>query len=136
MPERLKTSVKLVLWMIVKRVARRLANLQQSLDGTRSVVLPLKMGVVTTKPADAADARAAESLSEPTDVPVDDKEISRDTGMRRVAETPASSTATVNLSAADSSLPAANADTADTADRPDGAKAPADEALSLPVVFV
>jgi len=132
-PERLKTSVKLALRMIEKRVARRLANLQQSLDGTRSVVLPLKMGVVTTNPADAADARAAESLSEPTDVPVDDKEISRDTGMRRFAETPASSTATVNLSAADSSLPAAKADTADTADRPDGAKTPADEAHTPPV---
>src|SRR3984885_8295066 len=82
-PERLKTSVKLALRMIEKRVARRLANLQQSMDGeSRSVVLPIKMAV-TTDAADAADAKAAEALVKPTEAPVDDKEISRDTGMRR-----------------------------------------------------
>jgi DNA-binding NarL/FixJ family response regulator len=85
-PERLKTSVKLALRMIEKRVARRLANLQQSMDGeSRSVVLPIKMAV-TTDAADAADAKAAEALVKPTESPVDDKEISRDTGMRKFAE--------------------------------------------------
>jgi len=85
-PERLKTSVKLALRMIEKRVARRLANLQQSMDGeSRSVVLPIKMAV-TTDAADAADAKAAEALVKPTEAPVDDKEISRDTGMRKFAE--------------------------------------------------
>jgi DNA-binding NarL/FixJ family response regulator len=84
-PERLKTSVKLALRMIEKRVARRLANLQQSMDGeSRSVVLPIKMAV-TTDAADAADAKAAVALVKPTEAPVDDKEISRDTGMRRFA---------------------------------------------------
>jgi DNA-binding response OmpR family regulator len=85
-PERLKTSVKLALRMIEKRVARRLAHLQQSMDGeSRSVVLPIKMAV-TTDAADAADAKAAEALVKPTQPPVDEKEISRDTGMRRFAE--------------------------------------------------
>src|ERR1700760_3254179 len=89
-PERLKTSVKLALRMIEKRVARRLANLQQSMDGeSRSVVLPIKMAV-TTDAADAADARAAAALVKPTEAPVDDKEISRDTGMRRFAGPPGS----------------------------------------------
>jgi DNA-binding NarL/FixJ family response regulator len=84
-PERLKTSVKLALRMIEKRVARRLANLQQSMDGeSRSVVLPIKMAV-TTDAADAADAKAAAVLVKPTEAPVDDKEISRDTGMRKFA---------------------------------------------------
>ena len=84
-PERLKTSVKLALRMIEKRVARRLANLQQSMDGeSPSVVLPIKMAV-TTDAADAADAKAAESVVTATEAPVDEKEISRDTGMRRFA---------------------------------------------------
>ena len=90
-PERLKTSVKLALRMIEKRVARRLANLQQSMDGeSRSVVLPIKMAV-TTDAADAADAKAAEALVKPTGAPVDDTEISRDTGMRRFAALPSNS---------------------------------------------
>jgi CheY-like chemotaxis protein len=84
-PERLKTSVKLALRMIEKRVARRLAHLQQSMDGeSRSVVLPIKMAV-TTDAADAADAKAAGALVKPTEAPADDKEISRDTGMRKFA---------------------------------------------------
>src|ERR1700761_126832 len=62
-PERLKTSVKLALRMIEKRVAKRLANLQHSMDGeSRSVVLPIKMAVVGIDAADAADAKAAEAL--------------------------------------------------------------------------
>src|ERR1700704_5981148 len=70
-PERLKTSVRLALRMIEKRVARRLANLQQSMDGeSRSVVLPIKMAV-TTDAAEAADAKAAEALVNPTEAPVD-----------------------------------------------------------------
>lgn len=85
-PERLKTSVKLALRMIEKRVARRIANLQQSMDGeSRSVVLPIKMAV-TTDAADEADAKAAAALARPAEALVDDKEISRDTGMRRFAE--------------------------------------------------
>jgi len=64
-PERLKTSVRLALRMIEKRVARRLANLAYTRDGeTPSVVLPAKMAV-TTDAADAADAKAAEAMRKP-----------------------------------------------------------------------
>ncbi len=64
------------------------------MDGeSRSVVLPIKMAV-TTDAADAADAKAAEALVKPTEAPVDDKEISRDTGMRRFADSPAATRAT------------------------------------------
>src|SRR3569833_139355 len=90
-PERLKTSVKLALRMIEKRVARRLAHLQQSMDGeTRSVVLPIKMAVVTTDAAEAADARAAEALLSKSTEAVDGQEsssdISRNIGMQKFAE--------------------------------------------------
>jgi DNA-binding NarL/FixJ family response regulator len=115
-PERLKTSVKLALRMIEKRVARRLANLQQSMDGeSRSVVLPIKMAV-TTDAADAADAKAAEALVTPTEAPVDDKEISRDTGMRKFAAPPGKRAGhqppnanSVSTAAAAASQPAAEA---------------------------
>src|SRR3954469_20864574 len=65
-PERLKTSVKLALRMIEKRVARRLATLQHSMDGESrsSVVLPVKFAVATDA-ADAADAKAADELEKP-----------------------------------------------------------------------
>src|SRR3954451_6767820 len=64
-PERLKTSVRLALRMIEKRVARRLATLQQSREGeSRSGVLPIQMAV-TTDAADAADAKAAGALVDP-----------------------------------------------------------------------
>jgi DNA-binding response OmpR family regulator len=54
-PERLKTSVKLALRMIEKRVARRIASLAFSSDAQSiSVVLPAKLAVAT----DAADAKA------------------------------------------------------------------------------
>jgi DNA-binding NarL/FixJ family response regulator len=91
-PERLKTSVKLALRMIEKRVARRLASLQQSMDGeSRSEVLPISMAVVSTDAAEAADAKAAEALlRKSTGVPADSHEssgdISRNIGMQRFAE--------------------------------------------------
>ena len=91
-PERLKTSVKLALRMIEKRVARRLASLQHSMDGeSRSEVLPISMAVVSTDAAEAADAKAAEALlSKSAGAPVDSKEssgdISRNIGMQRFAE--------------------------------------------------
>src|SRR5579862_6043228 len=54
-PERLKTSVRLALRMIEKRVARRIANLAYSGDAdTKSVVL--ETGVVKTKARPGADA--------------------------------------------------------------------------------
>jgi len=83
-PERLKTSVKLALRMIEKRVARRLANLQHSMDGDNrsSVVLPLKMAVATDA-ADAADAKAAKSGATGADGPAD---ITRNTDMQLFAE--------------------------------------------------
>jgi len=90
-PERLKTSVKLALRMIEKRVARRLASLQQSMDGeSRSEVLPISMAVVSTDAAEAADAKAAEALlRRSTGAPADSKEsssdISRNIGMQRFA---------------------------------------------------
>ena len=61
-PERLKTSVRLALRMIEKRVARRIASLAYTNDPeSRSVVLPVKLAVATDA-ADAADAKAAEAL--------------------------------------------------------------------------
>jgi DNA-binding response OmpR family regulator len=91
-PERLKTSVKLALRMIEKRVARRLANLQHSIDGESrsSVILPIKMAV-TTDVAEAADAKAAVSLTKPArgkrgGDPESSVEISRNTDMRMFAE--------------------------------------------------
>jgi DNA-binding response OmpR family regulator len=67
-PERLKTSVRLALRMIEKRVARRIASLAYTSDGeSRSVVLPVKLAVATDA-ADAADAKAAEALRPPADV--------------------------------------------------------------------
>jgi DNA-binding NarL/FixJ family response regulator len=67
--ERLKTSVKLALRMIEKRVARRLATLQGSLDveSRSSVILPIKMAVAP----DLAESSA---------------EISRNTDMRAFAQ--------------------------------------------------
>jgi len=91
-PERLKTSVKLALRMIEKRVARRLANLQHSIDGESqsSVILPIKLAV-TTDVAEAADAKAAGSLAKPARArreggPESSAEISRNTDMRMFAE--------------------------------------------------
>jgi DNA-binding response OmpR family regulator len=67
-PERLKTSVRLALRMIEKRVARRIASLAYTSDGeSRSVVLPVKLAVATDA-ADAADAKAAGALRPPVDV--------------------------------------------------------------------
>jgi DNA-binding response OmpR family regulator len=67
-PERLKTSVKLALRMIEKRVARRIASLAFSSDAqSTSVVLPAKLAVATDA-ADAADAKAAEALRSPVSV--------------------------------------------------------------------
>jgi DNA-binding response OmpR family regulator len=67
-PERLKTSVRLALRMIEKRVARRIASLAYTNDGeSRSVVLPVKLAVATDA-ADAADAKAAEVSRPPVDV--------------------------------------------------------------------
>src|ERR1700736_3270993 len=67
-PERLKTSVKLALRMIEKRVARRIASLAFSSDAqSTSVVLPAKLAVATDA-ADAADAKAAEALRPPLKV--------------------------------------------------------------------
>lgn len=91
-PERLKTSVKLALRMIEKRVARRLATLQQSMDGeSRSEVLPIRMAVVSTDAAEAADAKAAEALlSKSTGAPGVSQEsstdISRNIAMQKFAE--------------------------------------------------
>ena len=60
--ERLKTSVRLALRMIEKRVARRIASLAYVSDAeSKSVVLPAKLAV-TTDAADAADAKAVEAL--------------------------------------------------------------------------
>ena len=60
--ERLKTSVRLALRMIEKRVARRIASLAFTNDAeSKSVVLPVKLAVATDA-ADAADAKAAEAL--------------------------------------------------------------------------
>jgi DNA-binding response OmpR family regulator len=90
-PERLKTSVKLALRMIEKRVARRLVHLQHSMDGdSKSVVLPVKMAVLSTDAAEAADAKAVEALlSKATGAPADANEsssdISRNTGMQKFA---------------------------------------------------
>jgi serine/threonine protein kinase/DNA-binding response OmpR family regulator len=67
-PERLKTSVRLALRMIEKRVARRIASLAYTSDGeSRSVVLPVKLAVATDA-ADAADAKAAEAVRAPVDI--------------------------------------------------------------------
>src|SRR5205807_39189 len=78
-PERLKTSVRLALRMIEKRVARRIANLASTNDaGTRSVVLGASKAVqaaknVTTAPkiasvVDAADPNDANGAAS-TDTP-------------------------------------------------------------------
>jgi DNA-binding NarL/FixJ family response regulator len=139
-PERLKTSVKLALRMIEKRVARRLANLQQSMDGeSRSVVLPIKMAV-RTDAADAADAKAADALLTPTEAPVDDKEISRDTGMRKFAAPPGNSAGhqppnanSASTAAAATSEPAAEAPgAADSVAELDAVSAKADSAADSP----
>ena len=67
-PDRLKTSVRLALRMIEKRVARRIASLAFSSDAqSTSVVLPGKLAVATDA-ADAADAKAAEALRGPLKV--------------------------------------------------------------------
>jgi DNA-binding response OmpR family regulator len=114
-PERLKTSVKLALRMIEKRVARRLANLQHSMDGDNrsSVVLPVKMAV-STDAAEAADAKAAVIL---TKAPSADglTDISRNTDMRNFAvEHGAVSAAELKVDAAAKSAESAKAK-ADTA---------------------
>jgi len=121
-PERLKTSVKLALRMIEKRVARRLASLQQSMDGeSRSEVLPISMAVVSTDAAEAADAKAAEALlSRSTGALADSKEsssdISRNIGMQRFAEaTPGGS---------GEPYPAASAKSGDTTEPPAMVAAP------------
>ena len=121
-PERLKTSVKLALRMIEKRVARRLASLQQSMDGeSRSEVLPISMAVVSTDAAEAADAKAAEALlSRSTGALADSKEsssdISRNIGMQRFAEaTPGGS---------GEPYPAARAKSGDTTEPPAMVAAP------------
>src|SRR4051794_25624917 len=91
-PERLKTSVKLALRMIEKRVARRLASLQHSMDGeSRSEVLPISMAVVSTDAAEAADAKAAEALLRKSTGPLADSrgssgDISRNIGMQKSPE--------------------------------------------------
>jgi DNA-binding response OmpR family regulator len=62
-PERLKTTVRLALRMIEKRVARRIASLAYTSDGgTQSVVLPAQMAIVAHTPvaADAAPKVSAE----------------------------------------------------------------------------
>ncbi len=67
-PERLKTSVRLALRMIEKRVARRIASLAFNSDARgNSGVLPARLAVATDA-ADAADVKAAESLRTPSKV--------------------------------------------------------------------
>jgi DNA-binding response OmpR family regulator len=67
-PERLKTSVRLALRMIEKRVARRIASLAYNSDDRGdSGVLPARLAVATDA-ADAADVKAAESLRAPLKV--------------------------------------------------------------------
>jgi DNA-binding response OmpR family regulator/predicted Ser/Thr protein kinase len=67
-PERLKTSVRLALRMIEKRVARRIASLAYNSDDRgNSGVLPARLAVATDA-ADAADVKAAESLRTPLKV--------------------------------------------------------------------
>ena len=129
-PERLKTSVKLALRMIEKRVARRLANLQHSMDGESrsSVVLPVKMAV-STDAAEAADAKAAVTLSQ---APSADgsTDISRNTDMRNFAvEHGAASAAEVKVDAAAKSAESAKVDA--TAKAPDAAKAKMDTAAAI-----
>ena len=129
-PERLKTSVKLALRMIEKRVARRLANLQHSMDGENrsSVVLPVKMAV-STDAAEAADAKAAVTLSQ---APSADgsTDISRNTDMRNFAvEHGAASAAEVKVDAAAKSAESAKVDA--TAKAPDAAKAKMDTAAAI-----
>jgi DNA-binding NarL/FixJ family response regulator len=68
-PERLKTSVRLALRLIEKRVARRIANLALSSDAdSTSVVLPGKLAVVTdagSKVGTPDPAAADDAASEP-----------------------------------------------------------------------
>ena len=129
-PERLKTSVKLALRMIEKRVARRLANLQHSMDGENrsSVVLPVKMAV-STDAAEAADAKAAVTLSK--DPSADGStDISRNTDMRNFAvEHGAASAAEVKVDAAAKSAESARVDA--TAKAADAAKAKMDTAAAI-----
>ena len=129
-PERLKTSVKLALRMIEKRVARRLANLQHSMDGESrsSVVLPVKMAV-STDAAEAADAKAAVTLSK--DPSADGStDISRNTDMRNFAvEHGAASAAEVKVDAAAKSAESARVDA--TAKAADAAKAKMDTAAAI-----
>ena len=129
-PERLKTSVKLALRMIEKRVARRLANLQHSMDGENrsSVVLPVKMAV-STDAAEAADAKAAVTLSK--DPSADGStDISRNTDMRNFAvEHGAASAAEVKVDAAAKSAESAKVDA--TAKAADAAKAKMDTAAAI-----
>jgi len=69
-PERLKTSVRLALRMIEKRVARRIASLASSSDShTASVVLPGKLAVATDAAdmAGAADTRSQAAASDAGD---------------------------------------------------------------------
>lgn len=85
-PERLKTSVRLALRMIEKRVARRIASLAFSSDAhSTSVVLPGKLAVATGA-ADAADSEAAESLRAPETSSVTDMPDRADAGS--AADTP------------------------------------------------
>src|SRR5260370_33587697 len=72
-PERLKTSVRLALRMIEKRVARRIANLAYSSDAdTRSVVLETKTrstGAVSAKGPPGTKALSAEHGPSPSTEP-------------------------------------------------------------------
>jgi DNA-binding NarL/FixJ family response regulator len=142
-PERLKTSVRLALRMIEKRVARRIASLAFNSDARgNSGVLPAKLAVATDT-ADAADAMAnstAAKLESETSSVTDmtdraDTASAVDTRDRGAADSVAD---TRNRSMADSIADMRNRGMADSAaDTRDGAaKQSGDSSVPLPATKV
>jgi DNA-binding response OmpR family regulator len=136
-PERLKTSVRLALRMIEKRVARRIASLAFSNDAqSTSVVLPGKLAVATDA-ADAADAKAADAKrrADATTNPTDTKRKSETSSVTDITDRAGAASAAVGRdraaasgtadkrdqavasSAADKQDPAAADDAADRRDQ-------------------
>jgi DNA-binding response OmpR family regulator len=141
-PERLKTSVKLALRMIEKRVARRIASLAYTNDAEiKSVIRPVKLAVAT----DAADAKAAEALRSPVNVagssgayssPRADAVSAADTQDRAAAANSAEPDRPRSTAKSKASAEAGSAGDAGSAADSQSAKQPADAGAPLPAAKV
>jgi DNA-binding response OmpR family regulator len=119
-PERLKTSVRLAMRMIEKRVARRIASLAYTSDGdSKSVVLPAGMAV-TKKPGmgDATAAKAARPAAAGTTAPARTSVLPETDNVTATATARAGSQPEANSAAAPKGRPAGTHPT-DTPPRPD-----------------